>query len=161
MIYLPPSQFCHGFCVSPSLSSTKRYTHIIDSGFQMATAFATNFGKKLFNKSHFLLKSFWPCSGKAVAADERADLRLDWQLGMWPPAIIREKSVKLSPLWEISISQKHFCICKERTFRPLDHQEGILLHSDVVQSPEHFNNGALYDEESWSGTIKNPVQHLS
>lgn len=92
--------------------------------------------------------------------EEISDWTGSWPGNVTPQLLSEEKSVKPSILWDICISQKHFCICKERIFRLLDHQEGSLLHSDVVQSQEHFNDGALYEEKPWSGAIKNPVQHL-
>lgn len=98
-----------------------------------------------FRNKTTMLKSFWPCSGKALAADGRADFRLDWKL-CWecgPQQSSGQKSVKPRMIRDNCITQKHFWICKERTFRPLDHQEGSLLNSDVVQSHENFSNGAL------------------
>lgn len=81
-----------------------------------------------FWKNPTMLKSFWPCSGKALAAEESADFWLDWQL-TWEcePQQSGGKSVKPHALWNICISQKHFWICKERTFRPLDHPERSAL----------------------------------
>lgn len=100
-----------------SLSWTKKkyphYRQWVSNGYRICNKFW---------KKPTVLKSFWPCSRKALAADERADFTLDWQL-TWecdPQQASGEKSAKPHIFWGICIRQKHFWICKGRTFRPLD-----------------------------------------
>lgn len=103
-------------------------------------------------------------SAKALAADGRADFKPDWQT-CWecdPRNSHGEKTVNPCILRNICISQKHFWICKERTFRPLDRKEGCLPQCDGVQSNEHYNKQYPRMQRSLvQYAIDKPVQHLN